>query len=103
MYCISRTGQLCEQQFMPIASSSRSINNTLAGRQPSESGGTRVCEVHECRNGGRCEPLAGPSGATGSDYVCKCLPGFDGKKCERLATVSFRQFGMGQVRTRALV
>ena len=89
-----------------MPSAPRAANNTLAGvsgsvgagRQSADAGGTRVCEVHECRNGGRCEPIASPSGATGGDYVCKCLPGFDGKKCERLATVSFRQFGISQVR-----
>ncbi|XP_064631444.1 slit homolog 2 protein-like isoform X2 [Lineus longissimus] len=48
--------------------------------------GPAPCQNHDCQNGGVCYQ---PKGS--KEYACKCSPGFDGKKCEKLTSISFRQ------------
>ncbi|XP_059170224.1 slit homolog 2 protein-like isoform X2 [Physella acuta] len=45
-----------------------------------------ACRLHECQNNAVCYQPAGSP-----DYKCKCPPGFDGKKCEKLSSVSFKE------------
>ncbi|XP_067134486.1 protein slit-like isoform X2 [Centruroides vittatus] len=46
---------------------------------------TSPCQQHDCKHG----VCFQPSGS--SDYICKCSPGFTGKRCESLSSVSFRE------------
>jgi len=48
---------------------------------------TSPCQQHDCQNG----ICFQPQGVT--DYVCKCAPGYTGKRCEFLTSVSFAQNG----------
>lgn len=43
---------------------------------------TSPCQDHDCKNGVCFQP------AGGTDYVCKCAPGYTGKHCEFLTSVS---------------
>ncbi|GAB6025016.1 hypothetical protein CHUAL_010127 [Chamberlinius hualienensis] len=45
---------------------------------------TSPCQDHDCKNGHCFQPTGS------SDYVCKCAPGFSGKRCEYLTSFSFR-------------
>ncbi|XP_012937853.1 slit homolog 2 protein [Aplysia californica] len=44
-----------------------------------------ACRLHQCQNNAVCYQPAGSP-----DYMCKCAPGFEGKKCEKLSSVSFK-------------
>ncbi|XP_052772750.1 protein slit-like isoform X2 [Mya arenaria] len=46
--------------------------------------GTGLCQNHDCQNNGVCYEES-----SSSDYYCKCVAGFVGKKCEKLASLSF--------------
>ncbi|CAH1783872.1 unnamed protein product [Owenia fusiformis] len=46
---------------------------------------TQACEFHDCKNGGKCYV---PHHS--NEYACKCTPGFEGKKCEKLISISFQ-------------
>ncbi|XP_017012897.2 cubilin homolog [Drosophila takahashii] len=37
------------------------------------------CDLHPCKNGGRCRPTVG---ATGDGFVCQCMPGYRGRLCD---------------------
>ncbi|KAK3799525.1 hypothetical protein RRG08_052709 [Elysia crispata] len=44
-----------------------------------------ACRLHQCQNNAACyQPVGSP------DYMCKCAQGFEGKKCEKLSSVSFK-------------
>lgn len=43
-----------------------------------------LCQKHECQNNGVCYQES-----KSADYMCKCVAGFVGKKCEKLASLSF--------------
>ncbi|XP_033756353.1 protein slit-like isoform X1 [Pecten maximus] len=43
-----------------------------------------ACRNHECQNNGVCYK---PKGS--QDYMCQCAPGFSGKMCEKMTSVSF--------------
>ncbi|GFO50375.1 protein slit-like protein [Plakobranchus ocellatus] len=45
-----------------------------------------ACRLHQCQNNAVCYQPAGSP-----EYMCKCAPGFDGKKCEKLSSVSFQE------------
>ncbi|XP_071091195.1 protein slit-like isoform X2 [Haliotis cracherodii] len=47
-----------------------------------------ACRFHACQNNGICYQ---PPGMQQADYMCKCAPGFDGKKCEKLSSVSLNE------------
>ncbi|XP_074640928.1 slit homolog 2 protein-like [Tubulanus polymorphus] len=47
-----------------------------------------ACQFSDCQNGGVCYQ---PTGS--NEYKCKCATGFDGKKCEKLTSVSFKAKG----------
>ncbi|XP_052227939.1 protein slit-like isoform X2 [Dreissena polymorpha] len=63
------TGKYCE-----IAPVDIDLSNPMAG----------LCQKHECQNNGACYQES-----SSSDYFCKCVAGFVGKKCEKLASLSF--------------
>ncbi|KAL8561823.1 hypothetical protein ACOMHN_046949 [Nucella lapillus] len=45
-----------------------------------------ACQFHQCQNNAVCyQPKASPH------YLCQCAPGFHGKKCERLLSVSLKE------------
>ncbi|KAK7489547.1 hypothetical protein BaRGS_00019181 [Batillaria attramentaria] len=44
-----------------------------------------ACKYHQCQNNAMCYQ---PKGS--ADYMCKCAPGFHGKKCERMSSVSLK-------------
>ncbi|XP_025093491.1 protein slit-like isoform X1 [Pomacea canaliculata] len=46
---------------------------------------TGACKYHQCQNNAVCYQ---PKGS--ADYMCKCAPGFHGKKCERMSSVSLK-------------
>ena len=43
-----------------------------------------LCQNHDCQNNGVCYQES-----KSADYTCKCVAGFVGKKCEKLASLSF--------------
>lgn len=45
---------------------------------------TGLCQNHDCQNNGVCYQAD-----KSADYMCKCVAGFVGKKCEKLASLSF--------------
>ncbi|UYV79229.1 SLIT2 [Cordylochernes scorpioides] len=48
---------------------------------------TSPCSAHDCQNGGLCfQPLSG-------DYQCRCQPGYAGRYCEILGSLSFEAGG----------
>ncbi|KAI9538295.1 hypothetical protein NQZ68_016305 [Dissostichus eleginoides] len=43
---------------------------------------TSPCDQSDCQNGAQCLVVAG-------EPVCRCMPGFYGSKCAKMATVHF--------------
>ncbi|TNN22012.1 Slit 3 protein [Liparis tanakae] len=43
---------------------------------------TSPCDQSDCQNGAQCLVVAG-------EPVCRCMPGFYGNKCDKMATVHF--------------
>ncbi|CAB0005017.1 unnamed protein product, partial [Nesidiocoris tenuis] len=44
---------------------------------------TSPCQHHDCKNGICFQPMGS------NDYICKCAPGYSGKQCEYLTSLSF--------------
>ena len=44
---------------------------------------TSPCQQHDCKHG-ICMDMPGST-----DYICKCAPGYSGKRCEYLTSLSF--------------
>ena len=64
------TGKYCEVKPMVVDNPGQ----TEAG----------LCQNHDCQNNGVCFQES-----SSADYYCKCVAGFVGKKCEKLASLSF--------------
>ncbi|XP_055874290.1 slit homolog 2 protein-like isoform X2 [Biomphalaria glabrata] len=53
---------------------------------PSSQDSAPACRLHECQNNAMCYQPAGSP-----DYKCKCPQGFEGKKCEKLSSLTFKE------------
>ena len=44
-----------------------------------------ICSQGDCKNRGTC--LANPGGGGFGGWLCDCLPGFSGMRCESVSTI----------------
>ncbi|XP_077290242.1 slit guidance ligand [Arctopsyche grandis] len=50
---------------------------------------TSPCAHHECVHGVCYTPQTTPESSSSNDYLCKCAPGYSGKLCEYLTSLTF--------------
>jgi slit 2 len=46
---------------------------------------TSVCQQHDCKHG-----VCYQANESASEYLCRCAPGYSGKRCEYLTSISMR-------------